>query len=246
MGPNRLGTTSPTHSPKARTAANGRVLEVGEQCTDLWPTGLWENTPPQCVRGCDGQGGLYRLLCTVCEVGPVSPGGETGLEAATVAVKAWGVFHVDHRRPGVRAAKPGRNGGALHAHRRSLRKIEYSAQQQPTVLQVGWHLQRSHDHRGGNRPLGTPQRDPGVQRSQLSLGGGKQEASDSKPRSIPLIQPTFHCGILTVAEHQGNPGWTNSFNLQGKRGCCRRFPVNYCPNLKIGSTKCKMPDTNFR
>ena len=46
--------------------------------------------------------------------------------------------------------------------------------QQPALSPVGTDLQRSHDHGGGHRPRGPPQRRPGAQHTELPAGDSKK------------------------------------------------------------------------
>lgn len=140
------------------------------------------------------------MLCTVCEVGPASFGCETGLEATATVIEDWEVLDVDHRRPGLCSADARGDGGALHVDRRSLRENEYLAQQQPTVLEVGEHLQGSYDHGRSDRSTGASQRHLGTQCSELSARASKQGPIDPGPRCIIVSQEKFNSGILTVAK----------------------------------------------
>ena len=79
------------------------------------------------------------------------------------------------RRPGLRAAEPGGDGGAVHAVGGALRAGQRAGDEQPGVLAVGADLQGSDDDGGGDRPAGASQRDRGDERAELP-GRGSQES----------------------------------------------------------------------
>nr|WP_145384461.1 IS21 family transposase [Stieleria neptunia] len=80
----------------------------------------------------------------------------------------------DDRRPGLRAAESRRDGGAVHAAGGTLRERECSVDEQLGVQQVGPDLQRCDDDGGGDRSLGSPQRDHRVERAKLSRGNSQE------------------------------------------------------------------------
>jgi transposase len=80
----------------------------------------------------------------------------------------------DHRRPGLRAAKPRRDGSPVHAVGRALRTRQRAVDEQSGIQQMGPNLQRRNDDGGSDRPHGPPQRDPGTQRPKLSRGNGER------------------------------------------------------------------------
>jgi hypothetical protein len=80
----------------------------------------------------------------------------------------------DHRRLGLRAAKPGGDGSAVYTSGRTLRTRQRDAHKQLAIQQVGTDLQRRDDHRGGHRSAGASQCDPGVERAQLSARKRKE------------------------------------------------------------------------
>jgi len=80
----------------------------------------------------------------------------------------------DHRRLRLRAAKPRRDGSALHLAGRALRTPQRAVDEQSGVQQMGPNLQGCDDHCGGDRPLGSPQRDPRTERPKLSSGNGER------------------------------------------------------------------------
>lgn len=98
---------------------------------------------------------------------------------------------VNHRRPGLRATEPRRDGGVVHASGRTVRTGQRTVDEQPAVLTLGGHLQGPDDDGGRHRSLGSPQRDRGIERAELSTGrrqgdqkGVRREAAHSGDRQL--------------------------------------------------------------
>ncbi len=115
--------------------------------------------------------------------GQTRPGAQAGL-AETVTLRG-----VADRRPGLRAAEPGGDGGAVHALGGTLRTWQCVVDQQLAVLEVGEHLQGPDDHSRSHRPAGAPQRDPGVELAQLPPGAG--QAGQGPDRRLRVKQPPW-------------------------------------------------------
>jgi len=99
-------------------------------------------------------------------------------DQATVAVRGF-----DPGRPGLCAAQPGGDGGAVHAAGRTLRTWECVADEQSAVLAVGADLQGRDDDGRGHRPAGASLRDLGVERAELSSG----ECPEEPPLTFPDV-----------------------------------------------------------
>lgn len=100
-------------------------------------------------------------------------------------------------RPGVCAAQPRGDGGAVHAAGRALRAGQCPADEQPAVFAVGADFQRRDDDGGGHRPLGASLRDLGVERAQLSLGDCPAESTQgfpASPRPAGSLRPLAETG----------------------------------------------------
>ena len=89
------------------------------------------------------------------------------------------------RRPGLCAAEPGGDGGAVHAAGGALRAGQRAGDEQPGVLAVGTDLQGPDDDGGGDRPAGASQRDRGAERAELPSGGGQESQGATAERSRP-------------------------------------------------------------
>jgi transposase len=174
MGANRLEATATVGSPTHGPTANGRVLEGSPQPVVIWEARFREDITSQRIGGSLGSDRTYRLHGTLCEVGAASSTCQEGASSSTASVEAWEVFGVDYRRSWLRATDTRRDGSPLHVDCRSLREVEYLAEQQPSVFEVGADIQRSNDDGCRHRSVGTPQRDLGAQRTQLPLGASQQ------------------------------------------------------------------------
>ena len=141
----------------------------------LWQSGLWENA--SVVWACPGAGssGTACVVHDVDVAGARVAGGEARSETEPGAETAVASRRAVHRRPGLRAAKPGGDGSVVHAAGGSLRAWQRLADEQPAVLEMGIDLQGCDDDGGSDRPAGASQRDPGVEHAELSPGGGQEE-----------------------------------------------------------------------
>ncbi len=199
VGPNRLETSSVDGPPADGPTSARRVPEGRNQSSDIWETRFGEDFASGCTWGLARAIRSYGLQSDVCETGTTLVVGEEGIAIATNVIEAREVFGVDHRRSGLRSAESRGDGSTFYIDSRSLREDEYSAEQQPTVFQVGEHLQGPDDDRSGNRSLGTPQRDPRAERAELPLGASEQRKSRIARRD-GLNQESFEREILTVAK----------------------------------------------
>lgn len=110
----------------------------------------------------------------------------------------------DHRRPGLRAAEPRGDGGAVHAVGGTLRTRERAAQQQPEVFQVGPNLQGPAHDASRDRPSDSSLGDHRAEYREHTVRGGQGTASaiwshsDSRTQQRPIIAE-FGPAILIVA-----------------------------------------------
>src|ERR1700722_7517238 len=79
------------------------------------------------------------------------------------------------RRPGLRGAEPGRNGGVVHASGGTVRTRQRTDLVESGLLEMGGDLQGSDDDGGCHRPARASQRDSGTQHPELSNGAGEEE-----------------------------------------------------------------------
>lgn len=146
------------------------VPESPRERAGVRETGLRENAHALCAGGAVGAVRTDGAVRDVQLAGAGSLGGQAGSAPGAVDQEAGGVRGVDHRRPGLRAAEPGRDGGAVHAVGGAVRTRERVVDEQPAVLPVDADLQGPDDHGGRHRPTGSSQCDRGVERVELSTG----------------------------------------------------------------------------
>jgi hypothetical protein len=114
------------------------------------------------------------------------------------------------RRPGLRAAEPGGDGGAVHPVGGTLRAGQRPGDKQPGVLAMGANLQGPDDDRRSDRPSGASQCHHGDER--LELSGGVGEARQAS---------TDHQGQL---RRGGRQPWWGPGSAPGPVAA-RRFPA---------------------
>jgi hypothetical protein len=162
----------------ARPAERGLPGPAGERA-GVRPAGLGEDARAE--RGVAGAGpcGPAGAVQQVQPAGAGAAEGEAGPgpEGAVAGVVALG--GPGDRRPGLRAAEPGGDGGAVHAAGGAVRAGQRVGDEQPGVLAVGADLQGPDDDGGGDRPAGASQRHRGVERVELSGRVGEADTRDT-------------------------------------------------------------------
>jgi len=164
------------------------------------------------------------LLCPGSGTGPCRPtgalhevqragadvaGGETRSDTQDGVASADELGRVDHRRPGLCAAEPGRNGSAVHPAGGALRAGQCDGDEQPGVLAMGADLQGPHDDGGSNRPVGASLHDRGAERAELSHGDGQEGTpgrelnKDLDSRGRDCVGPPWGAGEAPLASALG-------------------------------------------
>jgi Mu transposase-like protein len=121
-----------------------------------------------------GPSGSAGVVHDIHSAGAGTAGGQARFEAEGRAETTGRLRGAADRRPRLRAAEPGRDGGVVHAYGRALRTRQHLVDQQSAVLEVGEHLQGSDDDGGGYRSARAPQCDPGTESAELSTGAGQK------------------------------------------------------------------------
>ena len=204
---NQMGSDSDERSSEDGSIAQRRVFEANQQRLDIWEARLGEDAFAFGVRGCDGESGASRVLCPMFDTGSALAVSETGTETSAVACEAWPVLSIDHRRLGLCSTESRGDGSALYLDRGSLRKDEHFIEQQSPLFEMGRYLQGPDDNGGGNRSLGTSQRDFRDECTERQAGtseGGTRSSGAGESHSIPVINfleiETFRCGSLIAAK----------------------------------------------
>ena len=162
---------------------------------------------------CPGPGaGPWRPAGTVHEMqraGADAAGGETRADAQDGVAASDQLGCVNHRRPGLRAAEPGGDGGAVHAAGGALRVGQCDGDEQPGVLAMGADLQGPHDDGGSHRPAGASLHHRGTERAELSHGGGPEGTPESElnkevdSRRRQRVGPPWGAGEAPLASAPG-------------------------------------------
>jgi hypothetical protein len=137
------------------------------------PAGFGQDTLPG--RGGPGTGavGAAGVVHDLRPAGAGVAGGQAGLHAQG-AVEASGTLGGgDPGRPGLRAAEPGGDGGAVHVPGGALRAGQRPGHEQPAILEMGADLQGPDDDSGRGGSAGASQRDRGAEHRELP-GRGRQ------------------------------------------------------------------------
>jgi hypothetical protein len=188
-----LGIAGPEASPGEGRAAVAWTVERGvfgptRERVGIRPTGIGKDTRTVCGGPGDGAVGTLGAGDQMQSVGAGVIEGEAGPASEGVAARTVALGGIADRRPGVRAAEPGGDGGAVHAPGRTVRAGECAGDEQPGLLAMGTDLQGPHDDGGGNRPTGASQPDRGDERDELPgrVGEAKEGRSNGKGRINPL------------------------------------------------------------
>ena len=134
----------------------------------VWETRFGEEPLPVCIGRTVGSSGPLDLVHDLQSAGARVACCQAGPAVVQTDQTAVAFRWPDHRRLGLRAAKSGGDGSVVHTSCRTLRTGQRDAHEQLAVQQMGADLQRRDDHRSRDRSAGPSQRDPGVERAQLS------------------------------------------------------------------------------
>jgi hypothetical protein len=153
--------------------AGRRVFGPSGERVVVWEAGFGEDARDVCVRGAVGVAGPVGVFCDVQLVGSGVARGEAGFEVGEVIEAVVELRGVVDRRLGLCAAESGGDGGVVHVVGGPLRAWECDVDEQFAVFGLGRDLQGPDDDGGGDRSFGSPQRDRGNERVELSTGDGK-------------------------------------------------------------------------
>ena len=185
----------------ARLAERG-VPGPARECAGLWRPRFGED--PRLVRGGPGADprGPAGSVHEMQSAGARPAEGEARPAAEGTAPRPVALGGLADRRPGLRAAEPGGNGGAVHAAGGALRAGQRAADEQPGVLAMGADLQGPDDDGRRDRPVGTPQRHRRDERAELPRRVGEADTRRTGPEGGLRgreRQPWWGPGCATVA-----------------------------------------------
>ena len=191
--------SGPTDGEPPRRHVSGSPRELAA----VWQARFWEEPLFMCIGRATRPSRPFHLVHHLQPAGAGVADRQTGIALGPVAQKAAALRWTDHRRPGLRPAKPRGNGGAVHAASRTLRTRQRDADEQPALQQMGTNLQGRHDHRSGHRSSGASQRDLGTERTQLSARKCKESRCKPNQNENYFSQEVNiqnQTGILIVAK----------------------------------------------
>src|SRR5262245_12484041 len=141
----------------------------------VWETRFGEDAPSLWVGPGAGASGTAGVLHDLQPAGAEPAGGQARPEAVAGAEAVGEVRGAADRRPGVRPAEPGGDGGAVHALGGAVRAGQRVADEQPAVLAVGADLPGPDDDGGGDRPAGASQHHRGIEPAKLPAGTSEED-----------------------------------------------------------------------
>jgi hypothetical protein len=207
MEPNQLESNSDSNPTTNGTTAHRRIPQTDSQRLDIRETRFGEDDVASSVGMRTGSSGPLSMLCTLFDIGSTLAVSQTRTSSAPVTDEAESSLSVDYRRSRLCSTESGGNGGSIHIDCRSLRTLEYPAEQQPTLFAMGVNLQGPDDDRCCNRSPRPSQRDLGAKHPEQTLGGSQGGASSTRteePTRVPIIHDLktekFDWGNLIVAK----------------------------------------------
>ena len=181
LGVVRLPTPSAKREAATGNASRRLVSESPGECSLVRQTGFGQEPCVVCVGSGVDPTRTQHAVYDLRPVGSTIADRQTRLASAEVDQTVLAFRGLDHRRLGLRAAEPGRDGGVVHVACGTLRMRECSLDEQLSLQQMGPDLQGRDDDRRRDRSPGSPQRDHRVERAELPSG-------DRKENDIPGIE----------------------------------------------------------
>ncbi len=197
LGANRLESNSALNTSTDGPAADRRVSETDEQRAAVRTPRLGEDVASEGPRRSTDPRWPHGVLRSLLVVDSTSAAGEEGTTTTADAEQAWTYLGVGDRRPWLCSADSRGDGSVVYTDFGSVRADKYFAEQQSSVFEMGEHLQGPDDDSRRDRSAGPPQRDSGVECSQLSIGRGSQGPGAT---INDFQQETFEWGKLIVAK----------------------------------------------
>lgn len=191
-------------SPAIPNAVGRKFFGSLRERFGIWRHGFGEDTQFMCVgAGVDSLRGSQSADVHVQFAGSGITGCQTRSEVEQSVETAQWLRCFDYRRHWLCAAKPGRNGGAVHTVGGALRARQCAIDEQHPVFGLGEDLQRPNDDGGRHRSVGAPQCDIGVEHPELSHGAGEkveESRTGTKGSLSPLPQASEPGGAWKVGQ----------------------------------------------
>lgn len=187
-------------------SARGELCGPPREPVGFWEDRFGENASVMWVGAGTGAAGAHGVVHDVEPARARTAGGQARPESQSRAEALGSVRGAADRRPGLRAAEPRGDGGAVHTLGGALRAWQCLADEQLAVLEVGEHFQGPDDGGRGDRSVGAPQRDPGAKPAQLSAGAGAENQGGVSSRRSGTERPAWPgCAALAVAARRLAP-----------------------------------------
>lgn len=183
VGAVRLGSLAFACDAAVRDAAARRLLESPGQRADLRQARFREDDVTLGTRRSTCEAGSVGLLLDMPDVGSRVVASETRSPARATHQEAPEVRGLDHRRLGICAAEPRRDGGFVHASCGTVRTRECPGEFEPSVLSMGGDIQRPNDNGCRDRPVDSSLGDHRTQHPQLPTRAGQEKQSLDQPTS---------------------------------------------------------------
>lgn len=166
----------PAECPSStRDTAGWFVPKPPGERSAVWETGQWQESCVVCAVGTVDPSGAQHVVYDMQLAGAATVDREAGLATSEVDQTAIELRRSDHRRLGLCATEPRRDGSVIHASCGALRAWECAADEQPSVQQMGSDLQGRDDDSSSDRPVGAPQRDHRAERAKLPRGNSQED-----------------------------------------------------------------------
>jgi len=180
----RVEPSSAHGDPPDGNASRRNILGSPRKPADFWQAGFRKKSRLVRTVGATHSQRPQLVIHDVQLARPTTLDRQARLTVAQADQTTERLRRLNHRRLGLRAAKPGGDGSSVHALGRTLRTRQCAVNEQPRIQQMGPNLQGCDDDRGGHRPPGPPQRDPRTQRPELSRGNGESNKIRPTPKSL--------------------------------------------------------------
>lgn len=187
----RLHSPSAECDSQAGNLAGGPLLGCTGERASVRQTGQREEPRTVCARRAIDS---PRTQCAVHDLQPVGAtvvAGEIGTSPAPIPEDTVELRGLDHRRSRVCATEPRGDGSSVHVTGGTLRTGQRVADEQFGIQQVGSDFQGCDDHSGGDRSIGSSQRDHRAERGQLPSRSSQGEENWSVGGQVTATYEIF-------------------------------------------------------